>query len=54
MDPDIIKERGGKGKMAQDEDMFDETFQYESQVAINSWKISFIYIIYILDDARSQ
>ena len=42
MDPDTIKEREGEGKMAQDEDMFDETFQYESQVAIN--KIFFFYL----------
>ena len=37
MDPDRIKDSGGgKGKMAQDgeNDMFEDTFQYESQVAI--------------------
>ena len=52
MDPDTNKEREGEGKMAQDEDMFDETFQYESQVAIH--KI-FFFLTYKnpLDDARS-
>ena len=49
MDPDSPKERGGKAEMAQDgeEDMFDDTFQYESQVGNNNRKILFIYKIQI-------
>ena len=37
MDPDSTKDSGGKGKMAHEGemDMFEETFQYESQVEIN-------------------
>ena len=41
MDPDSTKDSGGKGKMAHEGemDMFEETFQYESQVEINRKKI---------------
>ena len=41
MDPDSSKESGGKGEMAQEgeKDMFDDTFQYESQVENNRRKI---------------
>ena len=54
MDTDSTKDSGGKGKMAQEgeKDMFEDTFQYESQVEINRRKILFIRKS-ILDDARS-
>ena len=45
MDPDSTEDSGGKGKMAQEgeKDMFEDTFQYESQVEINRRKILFTY-----------